>query len=282
MKRILILGSAGMAGHTIYKYLSSLDKYEILTTARNDKYISPNFIIDIERELIRLKAIIYIHRPDIIINCIGILVKEANDNPLKAIYVNSYFPHWLEETTKNIKTKIIHLSTDCVFDGKKINGGYNESNVPNETNWYGKSKSWGEIINDKDLTIRLSIIGDELKPNGTGLFHWFMKQKGTIKGFTKAYWNGILTLELAKQLEKIIDSKYDLRGLYQLVPDFKIAKYDLLHLIQKIFNKNDVVMLQNNDFIQDKTLINNRKDEYDPKIPSYEQQLIEMKLFLRS
>ena len=276
MKKILILASAGMAGKAITKYLNNTNKYKIYTTARDSLYTYPTYELDVCKNLPKLDTIIYNIQPDVIINAIGLLVKACKENIDKAIYLNSYFPHYLEAITNNTKTKIFHLSTDCVFSGKK--GNYSETDIPDETSNYGRSKTFGEIINDKDLTIRMSIIGNELKKNGTGLFQWFTKQEGNCRGYTRAYWNGITCLELAKQINKIINT--NLTGLYHLAPDFKISKYDLLKLIAKVFNK-DIIIEKNDNFIQDKTLVNNRKREYDPKIPSYEIQLQKMKEFIR-
>ena len=269
MLNVLILGSGGMAGSAITDYLNRLNKYTVITTSRT-KHSTYN--IDIEKDLGEIGSIITGEEPDIIINCIGLLVKPCQDNHAKAIYINSYFPHYLEYITKNTKTKVIHLSTDCVNIGTK--GNYSETDIPDEVSNYGKTKALGEIVNKKDLTLRLSIIGSELKENGTGLFHWFMQQKGSVGGFTKVIWNGITCYELAKQIDKIMDT--NLTGLYHLVPDFKISKYELLQLIAKVFNK-DITIIRNNNFIQDKTLVNNRKEEYNPNIPCYKSQLQEMK-----
>ena len=274
MKNILVLGASGMAGSTIYKYLK-LSGYNVISTARNDKYIKPDYYLDLTGNISKVKDIIDKEKIDVVINCIGLLVKECNEDLGKALYANGCFPHCLERITEKTKTKVIHLSTDCVFSG--IKGNYSESDNPDETNNYGRCKRAGEIINRKDLTLRMSIIGNELKENGSGLFHWFINQEGRTSGYTRALWNGITTLELAKQIDRIIDT--NLTGLYHLAPDFKISKYNLLKLIAEIFDK-DIIIEKNENLIQDKTLVNNRKKEYDPKIPSYEKQLQEMKEFI--
>jgi len=271
MKKIMIIGSTGMAGHTIYNYLDSLNKYELINTARQ-KLNKDTLIIDVVKDINYLIRIIRNSQPDVVINCVGMLVKDSAINPRNALAVNGHFPHILVDITKNMKTKIIHISTDCVFDG--ILGNYYETDEPNEINTYGKTKAIGEIKDDKNLTLRLSIIGDELKKNGTGLFHWIMNQEGEIKGYAKALWNGITTLELAKQIDRIIDT--NLTGLYHLVPNNNISKFHLLRKIARIFNKK-IVIKADYKFKQNKTLVNNRKKEYNPYIPSYEDMLIEMK-----
>jgi len=273
MLKVLVLGANGMAGSMITKYLSSLNKYNIKTSARKDS----DYNLDIETDLDLLLIAIKDFEPDIIINCIGLLIKTCNDYPNRAIYVNSYFPHWLEKITKNTLTKVIHLSTDCIFDGTQ--GNHLETDKATETSWYGKTKAMGEIINNKDLTLRLSIIGTELKSNGVGLLNWFLQQSGIVSGFTHCFWNGITTLELAKQIDTIIENKSELSGLYHLAPDFKINKYNLLVLAKNIWNKDKIKIFKKSDFLQDKTLINSRKKEYDPMIPNYEIQLKELYKF---
>ena len=271
----MIIGSNGMAGHTIYNYLDTLNKYYLMNTARQ-KFNKDTLIVDVVEDINFLQRVIRNSQPDIIINCVGVLGKASEENRLYAIAINACFPHVLVDFTKDMKTKIIHISTDCVFDG--IQGKYFETDKPTETNVYGKTKALGEIIDDKNLTLRLSIIGDELKKNGSGLFHWITTQSNMIvKGYTKALWSGITTLELAKQIDRIIDT--NLTGLYHLAPADDISKYELLVKIIKIFQVS-VIVNADNEFRQDKTLVNNRKKEYDPCIPDYETQLMEMKKFI--
>ena len=277
MKKILILGSQGMAGHMITRYFQKNSDYKITTVARNFQEPIPDYFTDITTDLNLLKSFIVSSGQDVIINCIGLLVKEADKNPAKAIYINSYFPHWLEEITKNTKIKVIHLSTDCVFYGDKKGGFYTVNDIKNGVGFYAQSKSLGEIINDKDLTIRMSIIGPEIKKKGTGLFHWFMHQTEEVGGYSKAYWNGITTLELAKQIKKIID-KNNYTGLIQLAPNFKISKYNLLKEMAKIWNKN-IKINPNSSVKQDKSLESSIKNI---KIVSYKQQLQELKSFMET
>ena len=267
MKKILILGSNGMAGHTIFSYLSSLNKYEIITVARK----MADYSIDIEKNLDYLEDIILYDEFDIIINCIGKLVKASEQDPENAIWINSYFPHWL---SKNTKGKVIHLSTDCVFSGKK--GHYKDTDIADGIGIYARSKVLGELNTKKDLTIRMSIIGNELKKEGSGLFEWFMRQKGTIKGFSECFWSGITCLELAKAIDKLINS--DITGLYQLAPNYKISKYNLLNLIKAIWNKQDITILKDCSVKHDKSLINSDKLIPNYKMPiSYTTMLEEMK-----
>jgi len=277
MKRVLILGASGMAGNIIYSYLRSLNgKYETGATTRKLIEGIESLVVDVEENLPDLAEIIKVAEADAIINCIGLLVKPCEECPAEAIYINSFFPQMLANITEDTKTKVIHLSTDCVFDGTiEDDKGYSELHIPDERNWYGRTKALGEINNKKDLTLRMSIIGTELK-DGIGLLHWASKQKGKINGFTKHYWNGITTLELAKQIDKILDT--DLSGLYHLVPQHQIKKHDLLKLMKKIFEFEYEVEEFETEIVN-KILCNNRISEYDPKIPDYETQLTELKEF---
>lgn len=265
-----------MAGHLIYDYLKSTNKYHICRTLR-DQTMEPNcFSLDIENTPAVQNFINQQANVDIIINCIGLLVKESIKSPDRALIINSWFPKYLERKYKNTQTKIIHLSTDCIFDGRQ-NGFYNESDLPNETNYYGKSKALGEIINEKDLTFRMSIIGPEVK-NGTGLFRWFMSQSGSIDGYTDLLWNGVTTLELSKAIDKAIDQH--LCGLYHLVNNQKISKHDLLKLIKECFNKQITINPTSNISL-DKTLYNNRND-FDFRVPTFLEMIKEMKKWILS
>ena len=277
-KKVLILGAAGMAGHMIYTFLRSREgKYEIGATTRTPVDYLDSIAIDVEENLPLLAEIISEADVDVIINCIGLLVKPCQDCPSEAIFINSFFPQMLAHITEGTKTKVIHLSTDCIFDGSiEDDKGYSEGYPPTETNWYGRSKALGEINNDKDLTLRMSIFGPE-KKDGTGLFHWFSKQKGHVGGYTQHYWNGISTLELAKQIDKILDT--DLTGIYHLVPDEYVTKYELLNLFKKVF-EYDIEVDKFETETVNKVLHNNRVKEYNPKIPSYETQLNDLKGFI--
>ncbi|WP_312906066.1 dTDP-4-dehydrorhamnose reductase family protein [Sphingobacterium multivorum] len=277
MKKILIIGSKGMAGHMLFEYFRDKDNYLVFGIARNTIPTENIFNLDVSN-IGRLKEIIDENDFDAIINAIGILNKDAEDNPAKAIWFNSYFPHQLAMLTKNSKTKIIHISTDCVFSGKG-NGGYTEDSLKDGIGYYAQSKALGEIDNNKDLTIRTSIIGPELNDNGIGLLHWFLKQSRTsqINGFTRAFWSGITTLELAKVIEDTLLN--DVCGLKQISRE-KISKYNLLKLFNKVFRDNQVNIVENSDYQSDKSLVSNRMD-YIYEVPTYEDMLIDLKNWMK-
>lgn len=270
MKKILVLGIKGMAGHVIFRSLSLLADYELYGIARNVNPSNSIFNLDVTNTE-ELKKIIDLQF-DVIINCIGILNKHAEDNPHKAIWFNSYFPHFLEAVTKNTNTKVISISTDCVFSGKK--GEYSENDFKDGEGFYAQSKSLGEIVNNKDLTIRTSIIGPELNKDGIGLLHWFMQQKKETNGYTQAFWSGITTIELAKVIDRAI--KQNITGLIVVAGEKKIDKYSLLTLFNKIFRNNSISINENSSYKVDKSMYSIRTD-FDYRVPSYEDMLIEMK-----
>jgi len=275
VKKILVIGVKGMAGHVIFKSLTKLGDYEVYGVARNIDSTDRVFNLDVSdtkglEEIINLDF-------DVIINSIGILNKDAEDNPHKAIWFNSYFPHLLESLTKGSKTKVISISTDCVFSGKK--GGYKEADIRDGEGFYSMSKSLGEIINDKDLTIRTSIIGPELNKNGIGLFHWFTQQSGEIKGYTSGIWSGVTTIQLAKTILHILRHE-PLSGLIHLTNNVPISKFALLNIFKKIFNRTDISIKAYHGYHTDKSLLSTRKD-VNFNIPQYEVMISDMKEWIK-
>lgn len=270
MKKVLVIGSKGMAGHVIYNYLPSLGDYEVYGVARNVKQTDRVFSLDVS-DTEGLKKILDLQF-DIVINCIGILNKDAEENPHKAVWFNSYFPHLLEALTKDKNTRLISISTDCVFSGKK--GNYSENDFKDGEGFYATSKALGEVINQKDLTIRTSIIGPELNKEGIGLFHWFMQQKDQVYGYSKAFWSGITTIELAKVIHQTI--LQNSTGLIIVSGENKVDKYSLLKLFNKIFRNEELIILENSDYKVDKSMRSLRTD-FNYKMPSYEEMILEMK-----
>lgn len=273
MKKVLVIGIKGMAGHVLFKSLPQLGNYDLYGIARNFEATDKTFNLDVFN-IEELKKIIDSNF-DIIINCIGILNKDAEDNPDKAIWFNSYFPHLLESLTKNTKTKVISISTDCVFSGKK--GNYTESDVRDGEGFYAMSKAMGEIENEKDLTIRTSIIGPELNNKGIGLFHWFMQQKESVNGYSQAFWSGITTIELAKVIHQAI--LQDIKGLIIVAGKNKIDKYSLLKLFNKAFRNDSLIVSENSKYKVDKSMKSLRTD-FDYCVPSYEEMILEMKQWI--
>ena len=272
--KILVLGSNGMAGHIITKYML-LQGHEVTTFARSNADI----IKDVENQE-EIVSFFNAHKGtyDFIINCIGLLVKDSIDRPDRAAIINGWFPHVIETIIKNSHTKLIHLSTDCVFDGQQ--GNYIEADTHTETNFYGRSKSYGEINNDKDITFRMSIIGTEIKTNGTGLLNWVLNNKETeLSGWENALWNGMTTLQLAKSIHTYIKNP-TITGVYHLVNnEVSINKYELLCKINETFNLNKIIKKVQGPKSVNKILVDTRK-EFDVEIPNYDIQLKELKEFV--
>ena len=234
-KKVLVLGGVGMLGHVLLKKLNDNKVFDIYDITRNKENRPNNFKCDVTNFDYLFKIIKDI-KPDYIVNCIGILIKGSIEEPSNAILTNAILPHKLVEFSNAVDSKLIHISTDCVFDGSK--GSYIETDNKTAQDTYGLSKSLGEINDDKNLTLRTSIIGPELKDDGEGLFSWFIKQKGEVSGFIESIWGGVTTLALADVIIKSINENYT--GLFHVTNGQPISKFDLLSLIKEKFELNNI------------------------------------------
>ncbi|MFC7394375.1 dTDP-4-dehydrorhamnose reductase family protein [Scopulibacillus cellulosilyticus] len=271
--KILVLGAKGMAGHMITSYLKSRQKYTVIASSRDPFETSGVFLDCLDDS--NLESFLLKTQPNVVINCVGILNQAAEDHPYEAIKINSLLPQLLAKILDQYGGKLIHLSSDCVFSGKK--GNYQETDVPDGVTMYARTKTLGEITSGKHLTIRTSIIGPELK-DGIGLFHWFMKQKKEVDGYDQVFWNGVTTLELAKVIETLIQQ--EATGLYHLVSAERVSKYELLNKIKEIFHK-DIIIHRDVTHYSDRTLVNKRTDvNYTAK--SYDKMLKELKGWMLS
>ena len=269
--KIIVFGANGMAGHMVALYLQE-QGHEVtgFVKKKNDLFpcIEGNAL---DTSLIR--KILEDTDYDIVINCIGILNKAVDARLAEGIYINSVLPHLLEECVADKETRVIHISSDCVFSGNT--GHYREDSHPDSESYYGRTKALGELGNGKNLTLRTSIVGPELKKDGIGLFHWFMSQTGFVNGFTEVIWSGVTTLELAKSIESAMRQNLVGGGIYHLVNNMVISKYDLLCLFNKYLNNNRITIQQNGSFMNDKSLVDSRM-ELLHKIPSYEVMVQEL------
>lgn len=231
-----------MLGHTLFSYLSLRKKWDVYATTRNPEGLSPWFPEDLARKVRPLvdadnfdtvvRALASI-RPDIVINCIG-LIKQlpmASD-PLTAITVNSQLPHRISLICRTAGARLIHLSTDCVFNGSK--GNYIESAPSNAEDLYGRTKYLGEVSYPHCITIRTSIIGHELK-GYHGLIEWFLKQK-SVKGYTNVIFSGLPTIEISNIIGNYIIPNEQLKGVYH-VSSLPITKYQLLKIVADQYSK---------------------------------------------
>lgn len=271
--KVLILGSNGMAGHTITLYFKERG-HEVTAFSVTPFPYCENIIGD-AFDTEKFKQILLGKEYDAVINCIGLLNKDADTNPSKAVYLNSYLPHLIVDTLKDRKTKLIQMSTDCVFAGNA--GPYYENTFKDGFTFYDRTKALGEIDDYKNLTFRNSIVGPDMNAQGIGLFNWFMKQNEALSGFTGAIWTGVTTITLAKAMEQALVE--NLCGLYNLVNNESISKYDLLELFNKHFKHNLLKIEKNNSLKLDKSLRSTRKD-FGFVVPSYEQMVIEMKAWV--
>lgn len=267
--KFLVLGCNGMAGHTISLYLKEQGHDVMGFAQKKSKYIDS--VVGDACNIDFMKSLIGDGKYDTVINCIGILNQYAEENKALATFLNSYFPHFLAEVTSNTDTQVIHMSTDCVFSGKR--GEYTEEDFRDGETFYDRSKALGELEDNKNITLRNSIVGPDINPNGIGLMNWFMKQNAPISGYTKAMWTGQTTLQIAKTME--VAAKEKASGLYNTVPDHSISKYDLLRLFNK-YLRNESIQISPIDGINaDKSLKRTRFD-FSYVIPDYEVMVSEL------
>jgi len=247
--RFLVLGCNGMAGHMVSLYLKEAG-HEVVGFARKESSLVTCVTGDAKNQDL-LRGLIKDNEFDSVINCIGVLNQFAEQNKAEATYLNAYLPHFLAMITSDTKTQVIHMSTDCVFSGKR--GQYTENDFPDGETFYDRSKALGELIDGKNLTLRCSIVGPDPNPQGIGLLNWFMQQKGHIRGYTRAIWTGQTTLQLAKTMEYAARERAV--GLYNMVPNESISKYDLLKLFNHYLRDDKIEIEPYDDFVADKSLV---------------------------
>ena len=272
--KILVLGCNGMAGHLISLYFKEKG-HIVVGFARSKSDFVETIVGDAKDTELITKSIID-GRFDAVINCIGMLNQYAENDKASASFLNSYLPHFLAQTTKDIPTRVIHMSTDCVFSGKT--GPYTESSIPDGTTFYDRSKALGELNDSKNLTLRNSIVGPDIKKKGIGLLNWFMQQDNVVNGYTGAMWTGQTTLQLAKTMEAALE--YNATGLINAVPATNISKYELLKLFNYYLRNDEIIINPVEGIVVDKTLIRtNNSFEY--LIPNYDVMVREMADWIR-
>jgi dTDP-4-dehydrorhamnose reductase len=276
--KIIVLGATGMLGYEFFRMCVKRDM-DVHAIVRNKeklvdkfaKYVNRIHTIDDVKNIGALEKIITDVQPDYVINCVGI-VKQSHlaEDYYESVSVNALLPHQLEKLGEKYNFCFLHVSTDCVFDGKK--GHYKETDLPNAYDLYGKSKHLGEVGYGKGITIRTSIIGHEISEHTHGLVEWFMAQQGKVKGFTKAIFSGVTTLELSHIiLDVIIPGKLP-PGIYQIASD-PISKYDLIKLISKKYNKQ-IDIEPSEDLVIDRSLDGSNFEKLTGyKVPSWEKQI---------
>lgn len=282
--RILVFGVTGMLGHVLWLKLKQTHntfgtvrrpKEELKTYSflfeKNNNYIIDN--VDAVDECAIDKAVT-LAKPDLVINCIGIIkqVPAAHD-PVISIRINSLFPHILAKKCHDKGVRLIHISTDCIFSGKK--GQYRETDISDAEDIYGKTKYLGEVDGIYCLTIRTSLIGRELRGKRS-LLEWFLAQRGQIRGYKRAIFSGLTTYAFAGIVKEIIEKYPKLSGIYHIASN-PINKNELLMRLKNIYQK-DV------DIVPDEMVIVNRsldpskfKRDTSIRIPDWDEMLEELK-----
>jgi dTDP-4-dehydrorhamnose reductase len=235
--RVLVLGASGMLGHTLIDVLSGRPGLDVHGTVRDPEppaalrtgttatAIHPG--VDVARSG-ALDALLDVVRPDVIVNAVGIVKQAAViDDPIDTIELNALLPHRLARLAAARGARLIHISTDCVFSGRR--GGYTEEDTPDPVDRYGLTKLLGEVVHGDALTIRTSIVGHELATRH-GLVDWFLAEAGTVPGYRRAVFSGLPTVELARVIADEVLPRPALRGLLH-VAAAPIAKLDFLALV---------------------------------------------------
>ena len=240
--RVLVFGATGMLGSTFFRAFSADPAFETYGTMR-DASGARHFAPDIRDALIPnvhlkdeigLLSAFSTARPDVVINCVGIIKQLPNaSDHLESLAINSSLPHRLARYSAMVGARLVHFSTDCVFSGKA--GQYKEVDFPDAYDLYGRSKLLGEVDYENAITLRTSIIGHELT-GAKSLVDWFLSQTGEINGFRKAIFSGLPTIEVARIVREFVIPNPNLRGLYHLSVD-PINKHDLLSLVSKVYGK---------------------------------------------
>ncbi len=283
-QKILVLGAGGMLGNAVYRTFASSPGFDVVGTVRSSasKITLPDgacgeLLVGVDAEQFdSLIATFEKVRPDIVINCIG-LVKQlaAANDPLVTLPINAMLPHRLARLSALVGARLIHVSTDCVFTGRK--GSYPESAEPDALDLYGRSKLLGEVDYPNAITLRTSIIGTELG-SAHGLIGWFLGQTGPVKGFTKAIFSGLPTAVLAQVIRDNVAPNPALCGVWHVSAD-PIAKFDLLQLVATEYGK-DIEIIPDDRLVIDRSLNSIRFREatgWSP--PSWGQLITQMRQF---
>jgi dTDP-4-dehydrorhamnose reductase len=240
---ILVLGATGMFGHKLMQVLSQ--RFKVIGTVRGSATTYADHPVlhqmpllgDVRAE--NFDSVVHAlasARPTVVINCIGIVKQlPAARDALLSITINAYFPHRLARLCQAADAHLIHISTDCVFSGRK--GNYVESDVADAEDLYGMTKFLGEVSYDGCLTLRTSMIGRQLETSH-GLLEWFFSQEGkTVRGYKRAIFSGFTTNALAEIIAHIITEHPDMQGVWHVASE-PISKFELLSLVKQIYGLN--------------------------------------------
>lgn len=251
-----------MLGHQLLQYFER--RHETRATLRQDLLAYEAYGIfraansydrvDV-RSTERLGEVLADFRPNAVINAVGIVKQRPSaKDSISSIEVNALFPHRLAVQTRALGARLVHVSTDCVFSGNK--GRYTEDDVPDATDLYGRTKLLGEVSEGHCVTLRTSIVGLELARRAS-LIEWYLAQQGAIRGFDKAIYSGLTTIETARLIDRVLVDHLDLSGIWH-VASAPISKYELLKRLTEKLGRKDVVVERAREFVCDRSLDANR------------------------
>jgi dTDP-4-dehydrorhamnose reductase len=256
--RILVLGGDGMLGHQLLQYYQ--DRYEVMVTLRQSRQAYAEYELFSERNSYTgidvrsvevLQDVFADFKPDAVINAVGIVKqRQESSDAIASITINALLPHQLVLMCRQKNARFVHMSTDCVFSGKQ--GMYTEHDFSDAEDMYGRTKYLGEVHEMNGITLRTSIIGLELARKRS-LIEWFLAEHGKIRGFTRAIYSGLTTLEMARIIERLLTSHRSLSGLWH-VASAPINKYELLCQLAERLGRNDVVIEPDQTFVCDRSL----------------------------
>jgi len=283
--RVMVLGVTGMLGNAMFRVLSANSGLDVHGTARSEssrRYFSDNLSsqiivgVDVENHDSLIKAYAAV-RPDVVVNCVGLVKQLADaDDPLQAVPINALLPHRLAALCQATGSRLVQISTDCVFSGAK--GNNLESDYPDAYDLYGRSKLLGEVDYPNAITLRTSIVGHELSGQRS-LMGWFLAQQSSVKGFTRAIFSGLPTVELARVVCDFVLPRSELHGLYHVAAG-SINKFDLLKLVSKTYGK-DIEIIPSDELVIDRSLNADRFKEatgyVPPEWPVLVQRMYEFK-----
>ncbi|WP_334075759.1 MULTISPECIES: SDR family oxidoreductase [Paenibacillus] len=272
--KLLVVGGNGMAGHVLVDYFRRQGRHHVFYTSRDPK--DPQGLYLDAADSFMVEKVVETVRPDIVINAVGVLNQFAERDKINAYHINGFLPHRLQRAADLTGARLIHISTDCVFEGTR--GAYNEEDEPDGRSVYAVTKALGEIRAPGHLTIRTSIIGPEIRTRRIGLMNWFMSSSGEVSGYTRVMWNGVTTLELAKAVDAVMDSS--LSGLIHLAQPAPVSKHDLLLLIRETWNLKHITVVPSDTPVQDRTLVSTRTD-WTYQVPPYREMLKELERWMR-
>lgn len=278
MNKVLVLGASGLLGNAVFRVLSKTSSIETIGTVRSNDIknyflhqLSANLIcVDDLLDCDELYRLIKYIKPDVIVNCLSI-GRPLPPNPDVIISILSLMPQRLALLSRKAGARLIQISSDGVFSGKR--GNYSEDDLPDANDIYGIAKLLGEVSGENSITLRTSIIGPELQGK-SGMFEWLLSQTGQCKGYTKALFSGLTTIELAQLIRDVVIPRIELHGVLH-VASAPISKFELLSLIAKRY-KLDVDVIPDESVVIDRTLSGTKLQKLTGYVPPSWADMIDL------